>query len=54
MKQKGKSKKDLEGRHVMIRENKSFVESGKKASLELYKRGEKYIMWLWMVDFGRM
>ena len=27
MKQKGKRKKDLEGRHVMVRKNKSFVES---------------------------
>ena len=25
--QKGKRKKDLEGRHVMVRKNKSFVES---------------------------
>ncbi len=27
MKQKEKRKKDLEGRHVMVRKNKSFVES---------------------------
>jgi len=27
MKQKGKRKKDLKGRHVMVRKNKSFVES---------------------------
>ena len=27
MKQKGKRKKDLEGRHVMVRKNKSFAES---------------------------
>ena len=26
-KQKGKRKKDLEGRHVMVRKHKSFVES---------------------------
>ena len=27
MKQKGKRKKDLAGRHVMVRKNKSFAES---------------------------